>query len=162
MTANMNLRSRALKSIPCINAFSAFFSRIIVRCTQIRRNSHYSIYWSSSSACCDWRLVDFFLLDRFTMYSNVNINWIKAENVLFLIFLLILCISFLLWMSFEIIFNYACECCISDCCCYLFSALNACVFFTVNEFAETTAAESMIARLHTHRNCHYLDRKSVV
>lgn len=90
------------------------------------------------------------------MNSFLDIDGVKSEYIFGLKFLLLLWISLFFGVCFEVIFNDAGKGSISNSSGDLFSAIDACIFFIIDEFSEASPTESVIARLDSNWDRHDL------
>lgn len=153
MTSDMILSACTLKAVSCSSTLSTFIFFIIFRCTEIRNNPCCP---PTSSSSRWFRLNSFSFNCCFPMNFLLNIDGVKTKDAFSLLLFLLFRISFFFWVGFDVILNNACKGSISNCSCYLFSTLNACVFFAVYQVSKTSPTKSMITRLHCHRNAHYI------
>jgi hypothetical protein len=80
--------------------------------------------------------------------SLANVERFKPKYIFSFEVLLLFGVSFFIWMAFKIVLNDTSKGRVSDCSRYLFSALNAGIFFVIYKLCEAASAESMIARLN--------------
>lgn len=91
------------------------------------------------------------------MYHFPHVYWVKTKDIFFPILFLFLRVSFFFGVNLQVIFDDAVDNGISNCSCYFLPALDAGVFFLINQLAEAAATKPVIARLNAHRDAHYFE-----